>query len=82
MVQKGSITVDGVSLTVAEIASDALLGRAHPAHARTPRRSGRATPGSVVNLEDDFVAKYVERLIHDPRSPAVHASGSSPGGDH
>jgi riboflavin synthase len=61
-VEKGSITVDGVSLTVAELSSDAF------AVALVPHTLGATTlselrPGQPVNLEADVLAKYVERLM-------------------
>ena len=62
MVEKGSITVDGVSLTVAgDGRHDAFTVALIPttlAHTTL----GRA-PGEPVNLEVDVVAKYVERLL-------------------
>ena len=67
IVEKGSVTVDGVSLTVSALS---------PAAAPQPwfevslipetlRRTtlGAAPPGAVVNLEVDLIAKYVERLL-------------------
>jgi riboflavin synthase len=61
-VEKGSITVDGVSLTVAE------LGREEFAVALVPHTLEATTlsalvPGQGVNLEADVLAKYVERLL-------------------
>jgi riboflavin synthase len=61
-VEKGSIAVDGVSLTIAELADDAF------AVALVPHTLGATTlsslaPGSEVNLEVDVLAKYVERLL-------------------
>jgi riboflavin synthase len=62
VVEKGSIAVDGVSLTVA-----ALDGRGFEVSLipETLERTnlGTATPGARVNLEVDVLAKYVERLV-------------------
>ena len=59
---KGSIAVDGVSLTVAERRRARLRGRDHPAHVGGDDRSATTGPGSEVNLEVDLVARYLERL--------------------
>ncbi|HEX4745746.1 MAG TPA: riboflavin synthase [Gaiellaceae bacterium] len=61
-VQKGSITVDGVSLTVAELADDAFAVALVP-HTLTATTLSGLRPGQAVNLEADVLAKYVERLI-------------------
>ncbi len=61
-VEKGSITVDGVSLTVAELAGDA-FGVALVPHTLTATTLSHLEPGQAVNLEADVLAKYVERLI-------------------
>jgi riboflavin synthase len=63
VVEKGSITIDGISLTVAELESDTLTVSLIP---ETLERTnlGRAGVGTVVNLEVDVLAKYVERLVN------------------
>ena len=62
VVAKGSITVDGVSLTVVDVADDRFTVSLIPETlARTTL--GRRAPGEPVNLEVDIVAKYVERLL-------------------
>ncbi len=61
-VEKGSITVDGVSLTIAELAPDALAVALIP-HTLTATTLSDLQPGRPVNLEVDVLAKYVERLI-------------------
>ncbi len=62
VVHKGSITVNGVSLTVAELQDRCFTVSLIP---ETLERTnlGRAAPGQVVNLEVDVLAKYVERLV-------------------
>jgi riboflavin synthase len=71
LVEKGSITVDGVSLTVVSIDSDHSADTT-PSHGITvsliPETLARTTlglrqPGDLVNLEVDVIAKYVERLL-------------------
>ena len=61
-VEKGSITVDGVSLTVAELAGDAFAIALVP-HTLTATTLSDLEPGQAVNLEVDVLAKYVERLL-------------------
>jgi riboflavin synthase len=61
-VAKGSVTVDGVSLTVAELAEDAFAVALVPHTLAVTTLSG-VRPGQSVNLEVDVLAKYVERLI-------------------
>ena len=62
VVEKGSIAVDGVSLTVAAIDGDSFDVSLIP---ETLERTtlGAAAPGAPVNLEVDIVAKYVEKLV-------------------
>jgi len=61
LVAKGSVAVDGVSLTVAEVGRDSFAVGLIPTTLRQTTL-GRRAPGDVVNLEVDVVAKYVERL--------------------
>jgi riboflavin synthase len=65
VVEKGSITVDGISLTVSGLGSDpqdwfevSLIPTT-----RELTTLGQAPPGTPVNLEVDVIAKYVERLL-------------------
>ena len=60
-VEKGSIAVDGVSLTVAELDDDGFAVALVP-HTLEVTTLGEAAPGDEVNLEADVLAKYVERL--------------------
>ncbi len=62
VVPKGSITVDGVSLTVVEVTADGFTVAVIP-HTAEATTLGRRRPGDRVNLEVDVVAKYVERLV-------------------
>jgi riboflavin synthase len=69
VVEKGSIAVDGVSLTVASVDGDAFSVSLIP---ETLERTtlGAAGPGAPVNLEVDKLAKYVEKLLpSSSRSP-------------
>ncbi len=62
VVEKGSIAVDGISLTVAELDEQSFTVSLIP---ETLQRTnlGHAQPGQTVNLEVDVLAKYVERLM-------------------
>ncbi len=62
VVGRGSITIDGVSLTVSAVDDDWLEVTLIP---ETLERTnlGQVAPGTVVNLECDVIAKYVERLM-------------------
>jgi riboflavin synthase len=62
VVAKGSIAIDGVSLTAAEVDQRSVTVSLIP---ETLERTtlGRARPGTPVNLEVDVLAKYVEKLI-------------------
>lgn len=62
VVEKGSITVDGVSLTVVEAAADYFTISLIPTTLALTTL-GIKQPGDPVNLEVDVLAKYVERLL-------------------
>lgn len=66
MVEKGSITVDGTSLTVAAVHDDGFSVAVIP-HTAEVTTLGRKGPGEPVNLELDVVAKYVESLLEGHR---------------
>jgi riboflavin synthase len=62
LVEKGSITVDGVSLTVAGL-DETGFAVALVQHTLGATTLGALSPGVKVNLETDVLAKYVERLL-------------------
>jgi riboflavin synthase len=62
-IEKGSITVDGVSLTIAALRGDAFEVALIP-HTLEVTTFGARQQGDRVNLEVDVLAKYVEKLIH------------------
>jgi len=62
LVEKGSVCVDGVSLTVAARDGDAFAVALIP-HTLEVTTLGSARVGDLVNLEVDVIAKYVERLL-------------------
>jgi len=80
VVQKGSITVDGISLTISALSP--------PGHREawfevslipeTLKRTtlGTASPGETVNLEVDVIAKYVERLLSEQNAGEQGAGGA------
>lgn len=65
VIEKGSITVDGVSLTVVQPLDDGFTVAVIP-HTAEVTTLGARRPGDLVNLEVDVIAKYTERLLlHD-----------------
>jgi riboflavin synthase len=62
VVEKGSVAVDGISLTVAALGDDSFDVAVIP-HTLAVTTLGRKDPGAAVNLEADLIAKYVERLL-------------------
>jgi riboflavin synthase len=62
VVVKGSVTVDGVSLTVVDVLDDGFTVAVIP-HTADVTTLGRKGPGEPVNLEVDVTVKYVERLL-------------------
>lgn len=63
VVSKGSITVDGVSLTVVDVTAESFSVALIP-HTLEITTLGRLQLGDAVNLETDLLAKYVERQLH------------------
>ena len=67
---KGSVTVDGVSLTVNEVADNEVAERAGGTrftvnvipHTQGATTLGRLTPGDAVNIEIDVLARYLQRM--------------------
>jgi len=74
LVEKGSVAVDGVSLTVAGLKGEAFSIALIP-HTLTATTLSDKAPGDVVNLEVDILAKYVESLLG-----ATAAEGRAGGG--
>jgi riboflavin synthase len=66
VVEKGSIAVDGVSLTVAALDASGFAVALVP-HTLEVTTLGVLAPGDRVNLEVDILAKYVERLLRSER---------------
>lgn len=68
IVEKGSICIDGISLTVAEVGPDFFAVSLIP-HTASITTIGTRKAGDTVNLETDLIGKYVQRLL----SPAFHS---------
>ncbi len=66
VVVKGSITIDGISLTVADVHHDGFSVAVIP-HTAEVTTLGTKGPGDPVNLELDVLAKYVESLLEGHR---------------
>ncbi len=65
VVPKGSIAVNGISLTVAEILPKSFIAWIVP-YTKTHTNLDRVNSGDLVNLEFDILAKYVERMLPRP----------------
>ena len=65
LAEKGSVAVEGVSLTVAAVTADTFSVAVIP-HTADVTNLGRLRPGDLVNLEVDLVARYVARLMESP----------------
>lgn len=65
VVSKGSITIDGVSLTVSNLSRDSFTVNIIPYTAKTTT-IGKKKVGDKVNLESDIIAKYVEKMVTIP----------------
>jgi len=76
IVEKGSICIDGISLTVAGVGDGDFLVSVIP-HTGAGTTLLKKRPGDVVNLENDMVGKYVERLLKngDSAEPEEKAGG-------
>ena len=68
LVPKGSVAIDGVSLTVVEAGGNHFSVALIP-HTLEVTTLGRRRPGDVVNIETDLLAKYVERLMEAVKTP-------------
>ena len=75
IVEKGSIAIDGISLTVARVHSDSFQVSIIP-HTLKETILADKKPGDIVNLENDIIGKYVERLLtFQPSEPSRKHSG-------
>lgn len=74
VVEKGSITIDGISLTVASVDERGFSVSAIP-HTAAVTILGRRKTGDTVNLETDIIGKYVEKLLRPRAEPEPAPSG-------
>jgi riboflavin synthase len=79
VVDKGSIAVDGISLTVVE-AGDAWFSVSLIPETLERTNLGSAAPGQIVNLEVDVLAKYVEKLVPSAAATRAKRSGGEASG--
>ena len=79
LVEKGSVAVDGVSLTVAGLREGAFSVALIP-HTLAATTLSAAEPGDVVNLEVDILAKYVESLLRARPTGGRGGEGRAGGG--
>ena len=76
IVEKGSITIDGISLTVAAVEADRFSVSVIP-HTAAVTVLGGKRPGDPVNLEADLIGKYVEKLLRPAQAPPARRSALS-----
>jgi riboflavin synthase len=79
LVEKGSVTVDGVSLTIVSVTEDGFTVAVIP-HTQAVTTLGRKREGDAVNLEADVIAKYTQRLLQAGVESPYVAAGRVPGG--
>ncbi len=63
LVHKGSIAIDGISLTIASLDPGPLVGVTIIPHTYSNTTLGQARPGTRLNIEVDVLAKHVEKLL-------------------
>ena len=68
MIEKGSVAVDGVSLTINKIGSDFFEVSIIP-HTASLTTVGFKKPGEAVNIETDLIGKYIEKFMLTPAPP-------------
>ncbi|HKK01382.1 MAG TPA: riboflavin synthase [Desulfuromonadales bacterium] len=73
IVEKGSVAVDGISLTVNAVDAEAFTLTVIPETLVATTLNDRQ-PGARVNIETDLIGKYVDRLLHPASAPAGHAA--------
>lgn len=71
IVKKGSVTIDGISLTVADTEHSSFSVSVIP-HTLSKTTLGERKTGSIVNLESDIIGKYTEKLLFSDRSRPEH----------
>jgi riboflavin synthase len=75
VVAKGSVAIDGISLTVVEVLADSFTVSIIP-HTAKMTTLGFKNTGDTVNLESDIIGRYVEKLL--TKSTGVKKNGVTP----
>lgn len=70
MVMKGSVAVDGISLTIAQVQGNRFSIWLIP-HSQRATTLGEARVGAKVNIETDIIARYIERFLSRDRAGSV-----------
>ena len=70
IVEKGSVALDGISLTVAEVTDTDFTVSLIP-HSREVTNLGTKKKGSLLNIENDIIGKYVEKMMQGSYLPAA-----------
>lgn len=76
IVEKGSVALDGISLTVVQVSNRDFTVSLIP-HTRQATNLYAKSEGSLLNIENDVVGKYVEKLLQPAESPAAATPKSS-----
>lgn len=79
IIEKGSITIDGISLTVAYVDSHGFKVSLIP-HTAANTTLLNKKPGDIVNLENDIVGKYIDKLLHFKDDSEEECSGKKESG--
>ena len=74
IVEKGSVALDGISLTVATITEHDFTVSLIP-HTRQVTNLGSKKPGSPINIETDVLGKYVEKMLSASPAPGAASGG-------
>ena len=73
IVEKGSVALDGISLTVAEVTDSDFTVSLIP-HTRQVTNLSSKKAGSTINIENDVIGKYVEKLMQPQETPKENVS--------
>ncbi|MGI6736930.1 MAG: riboflavin synthase [Anaerovoracaceae bacterium] len=79
IVEKGSIAIDGISLTVARVEEDRFAVSIIP-HTASATTLAERHVGDTVNLENDIIGKYIEKLMQAPQETTRQTSADAEGG--
>lgn len=78
IIPKGSVTLDGISLTVVEV-TDSWFSVSLIPHTRSVTSLGYKKAGDRINIENDVVGKYVEKFLREPAVDEVSDDEPKPG---